>query len=242
MWAVDRVETRVRELDFSSSGGGRYPTKSLVADGVELVNAIDFLDVPADAAGLVQLTTCEECGTPGCNSGGWVVLRRLQSGLVMLPVFEEMVDGGEFAPPYFLKKCGVPFFTGDALELLGAQLPAFAELPRWTFLDSREAALVLQWEAPYGVLERFPAGPRLRDDLVAASTHGKGREALGVLSTLLEKATGARRPVSLVSGEPVTFYLDNAGYSEWQPMVLVDDTYRLALAPGEGVSFDEGSA
>lgn len=48
--------------------------------------------------------------------------------------------------------------------------------------------------------------------------------------------------MSLVSGEPVTFYLDNAEYSEWQPMAFVDDTYRLALAPGEGIFFDEGSA
>ena len=47
---------RGRELDFSSSGGGRHSTTSLVADGVEIVNAIDFLDVPPDAADPVQLT------------------------------------------------------------------------------------------------------------------------------------------------------------------------------------------
>jgi hypothetical protein len=244
MWVVGQVEARGRELDFSSSGSGRRPTTSLVADGVEIVNAIDFLDVPPDAADPVQLTTCEQCATPGCNSGGWVVLRRLNNGLIMIPAFSEMSDDswGDFEPPYFLKKGGAPLFTGAALDLLRAYLPAFADVPRWSPLNSREAVLLLQWEAPHGVLERFPVAPRLRDDFIAASTHGKGREALGILSALLAEATLARQPVSLVSGESVTFYLDNAGYSEWQPMVFVDDAYRLALAPGVGVLFDDRSA
>jgi hypothetical protein len=244
MWVVEQVETRARELDFSSSGGGRHATASLIADGIELVNAIDFLDVPPSATEPVQLTTCEQCGTPGCNSGGWVTLRRLDAGLIMVPAFSEMGDrsSGNFETPYFMQKRGTPLFKGAGLDALLAAIPAFADQSKWSVLNSREAALLLQWDAPHRVLEQFPAAPRLRDDFIAASSHGKGREALGILSNLLTEATAAERPVSVVSGESVTFYLDAGGYPEWQPMIFANDEYRLALAPGVGLLFDDGSA
>jgi hypothetical protein len=121
-------------------------------------------------------------------------------------------------------------------------VPAFADLARWNALTAREAALLLQWEAPRRVLDQFPAPPHLHDDLIAASTYGKDREALTVFSTLLTEALRIERPVSLVFGEPVTFYLDEAGYPEWQPMIFADDAYRLAVGPGIGLLFDDGSA
>jgi hypothetical protein len=246
MWLVDRVEIRERELDFSSAGGGRHATKGLFADGIEIVNALDFVDPSTQGGEAIQVTTCEQCGTPGCNSGGWVTLRRLDDGLTMVPAFgllgRDDFARDQYGPPYFVDKRGAPVFKDAALAAIRDHLPWLADLSRVPRLSSTETALVLQWEAPYRVLQQFPAAPVLRHDLVAASSHGKGREGLTVFSSLMAEAVTAMRPVSLTPGEKVTFYLDRAGYPEWEPMAIVAGKYCLAIAPGLGVRFDDGSA
>ena len=50
-----------------------------------------------------------------------------------------------------------------------------------------------------------------------------------------EASSGDSRPATLVSGEPVFFYLDQAGFPEWTPLTFDGTQYRLALAAGIGV-------
>ena len=60
---VDRVEFRRRELDFTSSEQGKHMTTSVVADGTELINALDLIDSEGDP---IQTSVCEQCGVSGC--------------------------------------------------------------------------------------------------------------------------------------------------------------------------------
>lgn len=241
MWIVEKIETRSHEMDFGSSGLGRNTATSLIADGIEIVNALDLLDLTEDADEPIQLIVCDHCGTPGCNSGNRVSFRRLEDGVLFIPSFDAMARGSweadEYGPPSFIHKKGAPFFRGPSLDVLSSHLPIVGDLSRWPILKAREAALLLQWEAPARALGEFPFEPRSRRELILTDTQGTGDEVLQVLDRLLAEAHGNERPVSLIGGETVTFYIDQeqAGYPEWEPLVLVDDTYRLALARGQGL-------
>ena len=48
LWMVERVEFRRRELDFRSSGQGNHATTSVIADGIEIINALDLFDTEDD--------------------------------------------------------------------------------------------------------------------------------------------------------------------------------------------------
>lgn len=241
MWTVDQIETRERQLDFSSSELGRHRSVRLLADGIEIVNALDFVDIEAGEVDGIQLMVCEHCGTPGCQSGGRVSIRRLEDGLIMIPDFAAMARGewerSEHGPPIFLEERGAPLFRGSALDVLLSKLPALGDRPGWQPLSYREAALLLQWEAPGQVLGGFPEPPRLRQNRIVAVSHGsRMEEEFGALAELLGAALREERPVSVMTGETVTFYLEDAGFPEWAPLVLTGSGYRLALAPGLGVA------
>ncbi|HEX6903872.1 MAG TPA: hypothetical protein VF789_29445 [Thermoanaerobaculia bacterium] len=240
MWIVEKIETRSHEMDFSTSGQARHATTSLIADGIEIVNALDLLDLTENAGESIQLIVCDCCGYPGCNSGDRVAFRRLEDGLLFIPSFDAMLRGrweaDEYVPPSFISKKGAPFFRGPALDALSSHLPIVRDLSHSPILKAREAALLLQWEAPAKVLGEFPSGPRLRRDLILTDTRA---EMLQTLDRLLAEALGSELPVSLIGGETVTFYIDQeqAAYPEWEPLVLVDGGYRLALARGQGILF-----
>src|SRR5206468_4310556 len=103
MWCIDQIAFQGRNLDFTSSGLGRHRTTAVVGDGVELVNALDLLDLTDEP---VQIIVCDCCGTPGCNSGGRVTFRRLEDALLVIPAFEAMSRGAweqtEYGPPHFI--------------------------------------------------------------------------------------------------------------------------------------------
>jgi hypothetical protein len=131
--------------------------------------------------------------------------------------------------------------TDRAFDSLAARVPGLADLRRWPSLNLREAALLVQWEAPLRILGQFPNPPQLREELIAAASHGVGHEAHTALGDLLKRSLADERSAVPVPGEPVTFYLDQAGSPEWQGLTFDGSMYRLAVMPGVGVSFSEGS-
>lgn len=235
LWTVERVECRRRELDFTSSGQGRHMTTAVIADGTEIINALDLVDAAEDP---IQTFVCEECGYPGCASGNRICVRRLDGGILLMPAFEAMAGSREFTdygPPYFVSKRGSAFFRGGALVALASRVPFFADPQRWPALTMRESVLLLQWAAPTRVLGEFPDKPRLREEVVSAASHGIGREAYDALGAAIEASSGDGRPAMLISGKPVFFYLDQAGFPDWAPLTFDRIKYRLALAEGIGV-------
>jgi hypothetical protein len=235
LWTVGRVEFRRRELDFTSSGQGKHMTTAVIADGTEIINALDLVDATEDP---IQTIVCEQCGYPGCAGGNRVSLRRFDGGILFMPAFDAMAEGGsdlsEHGPPYFVSKRGSAFFRGAALAALAARIPFFADPQRWPPLTMRESVLLLQWDAPSRILGAFPDKPSLREESLSAASHGTEREAYDALGAAIEASSGDSRRASLVSGEPVFFYLDQ-GFPDWTPLTFDGDEYRLALAAGIGV-------
>jgi hypothetical protein len=238
MWKVNKVEFRPHQLDFASSGLGIHPTTAVVADGLEIVNGMDLLDTAIQP---LQILVCGHCGTPGCGSGNRVLVRRLEEGVVLVPAFEYMSRGpwelSEYSPPYFMERNGVPWFKGPALAELAREMPLLADPGCWPPLTMREAALLLQWEAPNGALAKFPEAPVPRSEAVAAVTHGEDHATIAELARILALASSDSRPAKLVQEEPVTFYLETGlSPDEWKPLTTDGVTFRIALAEGLGVS------
>lgn len=246
MWIVRRVEARRRELDFSSAGLGRHSTTSLLADGIEIVNALDLLDVDEDPREPLQVLVCEQCGMEGCRSGNRVAFRNFDDGLLLIPAFAAMAPGvwerDEYGPPPFLLERGALWFRGSSLESLAFHLPVAGDLARWPALGSREAAFLLQAQAPARALGTFPATPSLPRERFAATPSGSGDAVVLALNDLLARAFERDLPVSTLSGGAEPLHLDQAGYPDWSPLVRQEDEYHLALAPGLGIRWGQGSA
>jgi hypothetical protein len=108
-------------------------------------------------------------------------------------------------------------------------------------LNTREAALLFQWDAPARVLGE-PPEVSLRRDLILASSDGDGLAHLKSLEALVrshyrDESEAVLRPVS--EGEQViSFFLDVAGFREWKALafdgsvcrLLVDSRYVVAAA------------
>jgi hypothetical protein len=236
MWAVQNIEFHPVEMDFRSSGLGRYSSTAAFADGVELANALSLLDF---TRGPVQLSVCGQCGVAGCKPGDWVSIRRLGDGIVLIPSFADLEESqaGEYRPPTFISEKGVALVRGPALQALGERVPVFQDLDRWPWLTAREFARVMQWEAPARILGEFPSPPKLQSKLVVAVDPGEQEEMMSALDALLVRAFACNEPVTLGVGEPIAFYLDLPGIAEWVPLALDGENWLLANGPDFIVSF-----
>ena len=88
---VDRVEFRRRELDFTSSEQGKHMTTSVVADGTELINALDLIDSEGDP---IQTSVCEQCGFQRLCQWRPRFHTAPRWRCLFMPAFEAMADGG----------------------------------------------------------------------------------------------------------------------------------------------------
>ena len=237
MWSVREIEPITVDVDFSSSGQGRQSATAIEAEGVRLINAIEFLDVDSSAT---QVEICDSCGTPHCSSGGWVAFRRVGARVIWVPAWHEMEKGwwelSEYRPPSFLSRRGAPVFKPEAwehLRTIRADLPAAIELP---VLDSREAARLCQWSAPGRVLGEFPSEPQLHRPSVIAVTEGELATEADAVDRCLSQSYAAGRPVeevpSSISTRPIEFWLDLPGTPGWRSFARVRDRVGFLVEGG----------
>jgi hypothetical protein len=218
MWRVQHLELRPTAFDFQSSGQGLHHGQSLHADGTMIVNDISLADL---AASRCQVTICDDCGTIGCQSGNWIVMRRVGRALAWIPDFDRMstdeLERTLAAPPLYVQTRGAPLFLDPVLSQLHRVAPGISvdSLPPMTH---SEAVRLLQWEAPGEVLGRFPDTPVLRREVVLAAhpvDADAGCEALNAFLTRKESEVVGLAPAGAAA---VTFYLDLPGTPEWQPL------------------------
>lgn len=243
MWSVREIEPIVVDVDFSSSGQGRLSATAIDADGVRLVNAVEFVDVDSAAT---QVEICDSCGSSGCAPGGWVAFRRIGARVIWIPAWHEMEKGSwelsEYRPPSFLNRRGAPVFTPEAwdhLRTIRADLPAAVELP---VLNSREAARLCQWSAPGRVLGEFPSEPQLQRPSVIAVTEGHLAAEADAVDRCLSQSYAAQRRVEEVSSSiparQIEFWLDLPGTPGWRSFAHVRDRVGF-LVEGDGVLLSE---
>lgn len=216
--------------DRGARSQGAYPTSALVADDTTIVNATSLLELEDD--GCVQVIVCTSCGTVHCESGGWVQPRRFGDTLLWLPCFERLSeDGAEFRPPDFFKTRGLPVFDGATVVQLGDLLPLFRRdvAPSVTY---RDVALAVQWLAPWQVLGTPGGVPRLKREIVVATSHDDLEFVVSQVESLIGEALSDTSPVRPARATPgPELYLDGAKSAPvWNPLVFDDSgTLRLSL-------------
>lgn len=223
MWRIRELTIQDTEYDFSSAGLARGWSQRLLADDVEVANLLSFIDWRADD---VQLLVCKSCGSPGCASGGWVTLRRAGEVVLILPSFGRIATGvveiQEHAPPPYLMDRGIILLDSSAYCSLRAQVSRAPVQSELRALTGAEAARVVQWEAPRGVLGRIPdpVAPK-RESFLAFEDDldlDRGLELLASAIGWIEVASEVRiRPKGLLGRGPVAC-LDLPGAPTWAPL------------------------
>jgi len=220
MWEAKAITLEPVELDFRSSRQGIRKDRALVADGEPIVNAVGIVELSANP---LQAVVCTSCGITGCESGGWVAVRRVGDAVVWLPDFEGMAqsesDMTEYAPPRFMATRGALILRGRPLAWVRAELPGFPDPGSLPALSGVEVARLLQWEAPGRLLGRFPDVPRLDRVHLVAADPGDSSSRAAELDRLLTLYFSSRDAVVPTSGaQPVTFFVDLPGIPEWSPV------------------------
>lgn len=228
MWNVEDFEAQQVVLDFSSSGGGSVSATAIEAAGIQLFNAIEFIDVDETA---IQVAVCECCGYSHCSPGGWVAFRRIGDKVLWIPAWDMMDKGDweqtEYQPPSFLMTKGAPVFEATKWAQLRAyndKLPAIEKLP---LLNSREATRLCQWLAPGSVLGKFPAEPRLRREFLIAVTDGEVALEADEVDKYLLMNFGTIHLLSCVPSDalvkPIEFWLDLPRTPGWTSFGRLDN-------------------
>jgi hypothetical protein len=245
MWSITSVDAKPMKFDFRSSEQGQPTYTSLYAGNRRIVNAADRVDFDPEID-CIQVEVCEDCGFTQCAPGGWVSLRRLGSNVLWIPAFEAISSDhrpDEFQPPVYVRDLGVPSFDETAYAQVRQHISALPASENIRVLSSREAALILQWEAPGRVLGKFPEPLSLRRDRFVAVDYGDLEENIAALSALLGKAYA--KPCNLIllpEGAQRTFYLDLPGHPAWAPLAEHDNGLALRLSGNLNVIVSEGSA
>lgn len=249
MLHVTTITAVAKELDFSSSGGGRRAVTAVTAGGVQLCNAVELLEVES---GRLQIEVCECCGHRGCAQGGWVALRRCGEFVVWIPAWEAMErgrgDANEYQPPAYFALHGCPVFAANAWEELRRLRPA---LPSAAALDpmlAREAVRLVQLAAPLQLLGCYPDPPRLRRDLLLGVVEGELPAQADALDHCLRTCFRSAKPVEPEPGRSfvgIELLLDSMETPTWlafgkqdgKVVLRVDETLALVCEPD---SFRDG--
>ena len=206
-------------IDFTSSGQGFVDATALIANDVQLINAIELLDC---SDGMVQLIVCEDCGVTNCASGSWAGIRRVDDTIVLVPAFSAMKEGEwenrEYAPPKYMLTMGLPTFSTsvyDELRIKSGRFPAPSLISECTLLDTLD---LLQFTAPGGIFGKSGTKVEVQSEKFLAVTEGDLSEELETLIQLVRSVQDAEG--ELRSEQPerlVEFHLDLPGFPTWSP-------------------------
>ena len=139
----------------------------VLCDGVELTNALDWVDWLTD--GPVQVVLCEACGTSQCASGGYAHVSRLGTHLLWtLPRIDrtDPFESSEYGTSYALEQRGavaIPFSVWDGWRQQFPDIPEADAFPR-----TRRSDLYHAWTDGTGLT--YPTVPTA-EFLVAVREH-----------------------------------------------------------------------
>ena len=234
MWTVDSFNLCDITFDFRSAGMGMLSTHSVHSGAFCLVNNVDGVDFTEDP---VQVILCGCCGTPHCERGGWVSLRRVGEHVIWIPAFRAMAEGDlelhAYSPPLFLTRNGggVPIFDVDVHERLKREIHAFPEFTDVAYLTAEEALRLIQWNAPLSAMGRLPAPPSLDRDRILAVTDGDTDSECDAIQAFLRECVGSDyvlRPAP-ASTTPIELHLDDPGCTSWIPCHRLSDSMALHI-------------
>lgn len=216
---VSSFELRQRKLDFRSSGQGFFDATALIANDIELVNAVERLEFSDET---VQLVVCEQCGFPNCAPGSWAGIRRVDEQIVLIPALSAMREGEfelrEYAPPAYMRTQGLPMFSTAVYDELRRETGTFPDQSFIHPCTSLDALDLLQFTAPGGVLGELGSTAVLQSEWIVAVTEGDLSQEIETFKELIcavqkgEEKLHSMRPERLVE-----FHLDLLGFPSWRP-------------------------
>ena len=144
---------------------------------------------------------------------------------------------GEFWPPWYIQKHGVPTIGREEYEKLVCS-GHFPQLDEIAPLKLGELAGIICSEAPGEVLGRPDKKAKLEKEMVLAVSEPFAENEVDVFNKVLE---GARGDFSTLARVPppqpqVEFHLDLPGFPQWSPMVYEDGEPLLRVDAGQIVS------
>ena len=158
-----------------------------------------------------------------------------------MPAYSTIEDeyddmGEEYFPPYYLLEKGVGYIETENYETQFGEVRKFPTLLNIQNLSSREAVKIFQSESPLRILGKINEEPKLRDDVVIASSVGDYIEQTDILINLLENNQSKKNNIDVLpvssSSNIITLYLDVPEFSEWRALVETNGKYSLFLEPG----------
>jgi hypothetical protein len=180
MWLIEAIDRR---------------GDALFAGDVQLCDRIDLVDWQGPEQHLFH---CDYCGGDDLQ-GGWVVARRTGRQVVWMPVFDKLTVGDdvwlreEYAPPWFMRRHGIPVIAHARLAAAVRGFPRLDALPP---LTRREAALALQYES-IEMLAALPEPAAVNRPWVISVSEPSHDDTLDLLDDLLRRWSADRRPVVL---------------------------------------------
>ena len=220
-WRVESIEARSARLDFTGSEQGCCEAVQVLFDGEIFANAVGLTDWTAEP---IQAEVCESCGIEGCNSDGWIALRGAGALRAFIPAFGEMAedDLSRYGPPAIVRRRGAPLLGPGPFRRLREIVRGLPPDP--PAITSEETLRLLAFEAPRRLRE---TGTSLRRDFARSLLAAEGcelREGTEALLRLVEILAADDVKMSARPQRPpdrsVTFHVDDANLSAWQPIVL----------------------
>lgn len=217
-------------FDFKDSGGPIVDTVSVFVDRERLINSCDFFEYDEEE---FQTEICEVCGTPGCSSGSWVSLRKINDTPVFVPAIYAIKNdelNGVYGPPKYLQTMGPIKFSNTAyLELrrLAPQLPEIGDIRPITALEVLGAQKLA---IPGHSLGELYEPTSLRRDVFLAVSEGDLQIALDEYQSLLDTIEdGGTEGWCIAPNEVVEFHLNLPGFPSWRGFGRKDGQPALTL-------------
>lgn len=235
MQYVRHVAGRPDVWDMRDAGMGKQSVEAVVGGELDLINSKGFVQVEGDVA---QVEVCTVCGHTGCETTGWVAMRKLASLVVWIPPFADMATDGNRLPTSYMPQgcCGAVWFSSEAWSEARAMVPVLPDASDLPPITSRELALVLQWDAPHQLLGHRSGAPCVDEDLLAALVmwrHDRAR-----VDRLLRDWTQVERPVRILHVDevkPAGFVVDTPGSPLWMPFVEVETGLAVIVDEASGL-------
>jgi hypothetical protein len=229
--------------NFSSSGQENPDWTKLICAGVELSNAITWVEWFDEDEPAVQVQLCEACGIAGCESGGYVHVSRLGEHILWTHPHIDPSDSfasyqyrpSEAVATHSAVAFPITHWNGWSEELRG--LPVATKFPGTTRRD-----LLFAWQSEAPLFGRWDSPDQLVSLARERAVAGEPSEPDGALESLDALVRWFREePEGVIDGELVPLDAD-----EWTVETLffdVPDTFdRPVLREWAPLARREGRA
>lgn len=228
MWSVERLSTKKRLFDFTSSGQGYFVGTTIYADDNIIFNQLESIIDHGEGEQVYQAIICESCGYTHCEKGNWFALRKAGSFHLFIPAFEWILEEedqlkDEYLPPKYISTRGAVILGSSTFEVIRELVPSFLEIKKVKDLNGLEAALLYKYENPiklFGELPDFGPIRNLNFLMVSEGDIDFQLELIIYELKRIEKSNIIGIEKLSKEDQILSFYLNDGILSEWKAAII----------------------